>query len=122
MGTIRSRTQNPRDDAEAKANSTITSYHQLAHSMFRHSRKSLHLREQLAKSLRHDHADDDEEEHHDRRWRKQEEPKQKGGEGMMDGGCAVVGKKTRTGHDERNRKGKAAFSYQAHKTHVQEVP
>ena len=46
VGTIGSRTRYPRDDAEAKANSALTSYHQLAHSVFRNSRISLHLREQ----------------------------------------------------------------------------
>ena len=51
VGTIRTRTQNPRDDAEAKANNTLMSYHQLAHSVFRNQRISLHLREQLANSL-----------------------------------------------------------------------
>ena len=35
VGTIRSKTQNPIDDAEAKANSALTTYHQLAHSVFR---------------------------------------------------------------------------------------
>ena len=35
VGTIPNRTQTPRDDAEAKANSALTSYHQLAHSVFR---------------------------------------------------------------------------------------
>ena len=47
VGTIRTRTQNPRDDAETKANNALTAYHQLAHSVFRNSRISLHLREQL---------------------------------------------------------------------------
>ena len=51
VGTIRTRTQNPRDDAETKANSALTAYHQLAHSVFRNSSISLHLREQLANSL-----------------------------------------------------------------------
>ena len=51
VGTIRTRTQNPRDDAETKANNALTAYHQLAHSVFRNSRISLHLREQLANSL-----------------------------------------------------------------------
>ena len=44
-------TQNPRDDAEARANNALTSYHQLAHPVFRNPRISLHLREQLANSL-----------------------------------------------------------------------
>ena len=43
VGTIRTRTQNPRDDAETKANNALTSYHQLAHSVFTNSRISLHL-------------------------------------------------------------------------------
>ena len=51
VGTIRTRTQNPRDDAETKAINALTAYHQLAHSVFRNSRISLHLREQLANSL-----------------------------------------------------------------------
>ena len=32
-----------RDDAETKANNALTAYHQLAHSVFRNSRISLHL-------------------------------------------------------------------------------
>ena len=40
-----------RNDAEKKANNALTSYHQLAHSVFRNSRISLHIREQLANSL-----------------------------------------------------------------------
>ena len=51
VGTIRTRTQNPRDDTETKANNALTAYHQLAHSVFRNSRISLHLREQLPSSL-----------------------------------------------------------------------
>ena len=35
VGRIWSRTQNPRHDTEAKANSALMSYHQLAHSVFR---------------------------------------------------------------------------------------
>ena len=37
--------------AETKANRALTAYHQLVHSVFRNSRISLHLREQLANSL-----------------------------------------------------------------------
>ena len=51
VGTIRTRTQNPRDDAETKANNALAACHQLAHSVFRSSRICLHLREQLANSL-----------------------------------------------------------------------
>ena len=40
VGTIRTRTQSPRDDAETKANNALTAYHQLAHSVFRNSRIS----------------------------------------------------------------------------------
>ena len=47
VGTIRTRTQNPRDDAETKANNAPTTYHHLAHSVFRNSRISLHLRDNL---------------------------------------------------------------------------
>ena len=51
VGTIRSRIQYPKDDAEAKANSAPTSCHQSAHNVFRNSRISLHFREQLANTL-----------------------------------------------------------------------
>ena len=51
VGAIQSRTQNPRDDAEANANNALTSYRQCAHSIFRNSRISLHLHQQLANSL-----------------------------------------------------------------------
>ena len=51
VGTTRTKTQNPRNVAEAKANNALTSYHQLAHSVFRNPRISLHLREQLANFL-----------------------------------------------------------------------
>ena len=51
VGRIRTRTQNPRDDTEGKARYALTAYDQLAHSVFRNSHISVHLREQLAYSL-----------------------------------------------------------------------
>ena len=51
VGTIRNKTQNPADDAEAKANSALTTYHQLSHSVFRNTHIATHLRTLFACSL-----------------------------------------------------------------------
>ena len=49
----RNKTQNPIDDAQAKANSALTTYHQLAHSAFRTPHIATHFRAQLACFLVH---------------------------------------------------------------------
>ena len=51
VGTIRNKAQNPFDRAEAKVHSALTTYHQLAHSVFRNPHIATHLRTQLACSL-----------------------------------------------------------------------